>query len=836
VEYQGRVIYRRLYAMESDISTSVSMTTGLQAALDLAAKSIPVFPCKADKTPATPHGFKDATTDPEQIRAWWERNPAYLIGMPTGATSGIDVIDEDPRNGGNLDDLGDLSLDVVARTRSGGRHVFMKHRPGNRGGVLREGLDLKSTGGYVILWALSNEGEWLSGDLNSDLPPLPDHIRKRGYMLRDAGINTVEVRGGTEEGSRNDSIFRAVSSYRARNRSVEDALDLAKEAARNSTPPYPEDDAEGMVYRVYEAYPPGDYPEPTDAITDMAAQKFAHTDMGNADRFGHLHGEDYRYVPAWHKFVIWDGRRWVLDERGVMGKWAEDTVKAMYAEVGQLDDKGDRTKLAAHAKSSESVSKRRAMIDTLKNRRTAVPEDFDSDPWLFNCPNGTLDLKTGELREHRREDLITKLSPVAYEPDAFAPTFETRLREIMPSEALRRFVQRLLGYSLNGTTEEHALPIFYGTGANMKSTLLNLILDVTGDYGMQAGDDLLMVKHNAHPTEKADLFGKRFVVNQETQEGRRMNESAVKQMTGGDRIRARRMREDLWEFNPTHTLFLATNHKPVIQGTDHGIWRRLKLVPFDVTIPEENQDKGLPRKLRDEMPGVLAWLVRGHMDWFEHGLSEPQEVKDATGGYREEMDTLAAFLDECCARGESVGKGVLYNAYQEWCKNSGERPVRKNEFGTRMEEKGYEDGRDTTGSVRVWLGIELVPGPSLTVSDASDAPDADSGIAAKNLGSRVVNPKSVSEASDVSENLSNTSTVEAPTERERENVLMMCQLLMRRWPQEVGYYEDGQGRLLTQFRDDAEYWAYRLEDDGLGTYPEAVVASALQTLRARGEL
>jgi putative DNA primase/helicase len=133
-------------------------------------------------------------------------------------------------------------------------------------------------------------------------------------------------------------------------------------------------------------------------------------------------------------------------------------------------------------------------------------------------------------------------------------TFEARLREIMPSEAMRRFVQRLLGYSLNGTTEEHALPIFYGTGANMKSTLLNLILDVTGDYGMQAGDDLLMVKQNAHPTEKADLFGKRFVVNQETQEGRRMNESAVKQMTGGDRIRARRMREDLWE---TRTLYGA---------------------------------------------------------------------------------------------------------------------------------------------------------------------------------------------------------------------------------------------------------------------------------------
>jgi putative DNA primase/helicase len=405
--------------MDIEISTQ---NDNLDAALELTASGTPVFPVHSirngrctcgnpkcptpGKHPRTRNGFKDATTDPEIIRSWnWGHSK---IGMPTGEVTRVMILDVDPRHGGDrtLADL-EAKYGPILRTRcvetaGGSRHYYFQYDPAvkNKANVAT-GLDTRSDGGYAIIPPTT--GYKVIED--TDPAPYPEWLKclkSGGTVLRNSGINTAEVRGGTEEGSRNDSIFRAVSSYRARNRSLEDALDLAKEAARNSKPPYPEDEAGDMVYRVYERYPPGDYPEPTTTIKDMAARGFAPTDMGNADKFEYLHGDDYRYVPAWHKFVVWDGRRWVLVERGIMGKWAEDTVKAMYAEAGQLDDKTDRIKLAAHAKSSESVSKRRAMVDTLKNRRTAVPQDFDTNPWLFNCGNGTLDLKTGELREHRR--------------------------------------------------------------------------------------------------------------------------------------------------------------------------------------------------------------------------------------------------------------------------------------------------------------------------------------------------------------------------------------------------------------------------------------------------
>jgi putative DNA primase/helicase len=370
-------------------------------------------------------------------------------------------------------------------------------------------------------------------------------------------------------------------------------------------------------------------------------------------------------------------------------------------------------KLMGWALKSEDAKRINAMLD-LTRSEPGIPilsDHLDSDPWLFNCPNGTLDLRGGTLREHRREDLITKLCPTPYDPDAKCPVFEKFIDAIFDQdEELILFVHRLLGRCVSGDVSEHLLPIFWGGGENGKSTLVEALLYVMGkDYAMKANQDLLMQpKGERHATERAQLFGMRLVVASETSEGGQLNEALVKDLTGGERIRARRMRENFWEFNPTHKLLFITNHKPVIRGSDRGIWRRLRLVPFTVSFwnpedpanagkdlpPDKKQDKKLGDKLKAEAPGILAWLVRGCRGWLRDGLPLPDKVKVATEDYRAGEDRLQHFIEERCVVGDPanfrVRRGNLYRAYQRWCECAGEDPLKDTPFGEAMVARGFE--------------------------------------------------------------------------------------------------------------------------------------------------
>jgi putative DNA primase/helicase len=396
---------------------------------------------------------------------------------------------------------------------------------------------------------------------------------------------------------------------------------------------------------------------------------------------------------------------------GVVERMAKNTVRSIYVEASDAEDQGRRKELGQHAARSEARNKIEAMqrLAWSEPGIPVEPEDLDLDPWLLNCENGTLDLRTGEQHPHRRDDLITKLTPVAYDPDAKAPTWEAFLERVLPSEALRRFVQRVVGYALTGDVSEQILPFLYGPGANGKSTLVNVILEMTGDYGKQAAPDLLVVKQGTHPTELADLFGARFVPSIEVEDGRRMAESLVKQLTGGDKIKGRFMRQDFWEFHPTHKVFLVANHRPTVRGTDHAIWRRIKMVPFDVTIPKEEQDPRLPEKLGEELPGILAWAVRGCLQWQREGLGEPEEVRSATEGYRAEMDVLGAFIDERCVESPRAKAGAtpLYEEYTDWCTTMGEGAETQTRFGKRLAERGFEKVRDPKSRRWTWHGIGL---------------------------------------------------------------------------------------------------------------------------------
>lgn len=464
-----------------------------------------------------------------------------------------------------------------------------------------------------------------------------------------------------------------------------------------------------------------------------AAAEIALTDLGNGQRFARDHGDVARYCYPWSKWLIWDGKRWKADDVGRAMALAKETVATLFtwaqSQVELLKGDGSDGAKArlraiqntlAHAVKSQHVQRLRAMVDLSRSEPgiPIQPDELDKDIWLLNCMNGTLDLRAGKLRPHSQKDSITKLCPVAFDPSADAPIFLQTVNSIFDGKSLMiNYFRRYMGYALTGSIKEHALPIPFGSGSNGKTMLLKTILDVMGqDYAGTVPPELLIeTKGDQHPTIKATLHGKRLMIAFETGADARLNEARVKALTGGDPIKARRMGEDFWQFDPTHKLLLCTNHKPTISGQDHAIWRRLVLWPFTQRYwdgdkgesgpPDLKADNDLPTKLRAEFPGILAWLVQGCLAWQHDGLAVPPEVASATVEYRDNEDRLGSFItDRCKLHPEFRAKSTeLYGAFKAWSDANGEKVVTATKLTQLLGERGI--GRDT--GRRWYIGVSL---------------------------------------------------------------------------------------------------------------------------------
>lgn len=445
-------------------------------------------------------------------------------------------------------------------------------------------------------------------------------------------------------------------------------------------------------------------------------EKFRPTDLWVARRFVERFRGRVLYCDSIGGWLVYDGLRWKKSDCGELERLAKEMPQVI-AELAFPEPEAEvRSKMLKFAAAMESASKIDAMLKLAATEEGIAvrPEVFDADPWQFNTVGGTYCLRTGECHPHDPEDRITKLVPFAPDPDAPRPTFTAFLDRIMGGNAnLIGYLKRLFGYCLTGDISEHVFPIFHGVGANGKSTLLELMFTIAGDYAATINFTSLAVQRHADNTRNdlAALKGTRLVVVDEGAEGARINEELVKKLTGSKTIKCRFLFHEFFEYSRQFKIITITNHKPQVRGTDNAIWRRVQLVPFDVTIPEEEQDKNLGEKLLAEGPAILAWLIEGCLAWQREGFGVPDEVRTATKKYREEEDVIAQFLDDECVidKAKWAVAGDLYKRYTAWAgkmNETGERPLSQKVFGGRLAERGFEPDRGTGGK-RKWKGVGL---------------------------------------------------------------------------------------------------------------------------------
>ena len=751
------------------------MSEMLAHALDYAARGLPVFPCNPSaikpysKRPLTEHGFKDASTDPEQIKAWWTKWPAALIGGRMGRDAGLFGIDPDvPKEEGDPDGLASWHALVAEHggiphthsheSPSGGLHVLFRwddtHPVTNREGSLPAGINVRGEGGYLIFppskladgkayrladefdyWNFAEAPGWLLELIETKLEkPVDISTHVPAEAPRAAGSHDRYVAAAVEKecqavlqepkGGRNNRLNTAAfnlgtivgagaltSSY-----AVSRLLDAAKGAGLVAQ------DGQRAVMATIEsgmtsgAQRPRKMPEPRAPLAQRAQAKshasndVAPGNVGNdlltedeaAFRFAETYNDRLRYCHDHGAWFEWTGSIWKRNGTGLAFHWARELARKLAAE------EPDKTRITASKAAFAAAVERFARSDPA----FAVTSDYwDRDPFLLGTPNGTVDLRTGALRPSDPKDGITKTTAVAPSKTADCPHWLRFLDETTGADAeMVRFLQQWAGYSLTGDTREHALCFVFGGGGNGKSVYLNVTSGVIGDYATTAAmETFISSGGDKHPTDLAMLRGARLVTASETEEGRQWAESRIKQLTGGDKISARFMRQDYFTFLPSFKLTIIGNHKPVLRNIDDAARRRFNLVPF--TRTPAKPDRQLEEKLKAEWPGILRWMIAGCLDWQANGLARPSSVVEATKAYFEQQDTFAAWIEEECDadpgnnwKWETSAK--LFEAWSRYAKNAGEVAGTRKGFADQMQRRGFESSR-SHGGTRTYKGVML---------------------------------------------------------------------------------------------------------------------------------
>lgn len=716
----------------------------------------PVFPCLSKaKEPLTEGGLYDASTDPEQIRAWWKRWPNANIGCPCGPKAGFkndsgregfgsdhDAIDIEPSGIETARAKGDQQTygAVVVKTPSGGYHCFVSCRSDVKNAVRPvEGIDVRTAKGYTLLppsfvieeqkgyegWYSWQKTPWDAVGSLVALPEMPAWLIEAANKKGNGKSATLTSLNLTE-GSRNNELFR----YACRLRSecmehVEIEAALRSVNQYRCTPPLSDKDIATIAAQASK-YKPGQASkavetsakeEPSIAVDPETGEikSFPLTDAGNAERMAHMFGGELRYCAQWGKWLTWNGWKWEVSADGgaKVYQLALETVRAIQAEALQQTDPDRRKALGAWGFKCEARNKLDAMV-ALCAKVKGIPvstHEIDSHNHVLNLRNGVYNLTKQKLFPHEKKLLLTRGIDIEYDENAACPTWQKFLTVVLGENPnLLKYVWKAVGYSLDGSCAEQCFFFVHGnSGNNGKSTFIETILSLFGDYSKQTSTDTLMSKFGdpGISNDIARLKDARLVAAPETEDGKRLNEGLIKRLTGGDTITARFMHQEFFEFKPQFKVWMTGNHRPEIRGTDDAIWRRVKLIPFQVTVPKEDRDPYLKEKLLKELPGILKWALTGHAAWRKERLGDPEEIKSVVEEYRESQDPIGAFLLECTEPSltERVKSSALYTAYQAWCKRSGEYSISLKRFGTSMRERGQ--GSQDSGGNAWYVGINL---------------------------------------------------------------------------------------------------------------------------------
>jgi putative DNA primase/helicase len=456
------------------------------------------------------------------------------------------------------------------------------------------------------------------------------------------------------------------------------------------------------------------WPEPLGEAASHGIEGEHLTDLGNARRLVRLHGQDLRYCHPLKSWFVWDGRRWCRDETDEVTRRAKATVRTIYAEAAGAADEEDRKAIAKWAFRSEGKVYIQNMIAlaTSEPGIPVLPDSLDADPWVLNVLNGTIDLRTGLLRPHRRDDKITKLAPVEYDPDARSALFDRFLQRAIPGSKARRFDQKAAGCTLLGQAGADKIFIVYGPTRTGKGTFQDALAAALGDYAMTAGLGDFEQRDRARgpQPEIVRLRGARLVSVYETSRRLTLSASLLKSVGGSDPITVRDLYAKPITFLPQFTLMIATNHRPKIPDDDDALWERIVELPFRSTIPPNKRDPAVRAELRDPKASgaaVLAWAVKGCLAYQAEGLDPPKVVEHATQEYREEMDPLREFISDCCVLGKRrwVSSASLRKEYESWCKEAGEKSLVGRNFTDRL--RAHDCEPHPTSDARGWRGIGL---------------------------------------------------------------------------------------------------------------------------------
>jgi putative DNA primase/helicase len=694
------------------------------------------------KHPRTAHGVHNATGDKDQIKRWFKKRPDANFAVATGG--GIFVLDVDGKVGReSLEALQRLPRTVTVKTGKG-RHLYFRCddvRVSNSAGRLGKGLDVRGDGGYVVGAGsvhssgktyryvegcalgeieLAQAPQWLldlvsspkitgSVDNAAKVSPIPatkldrarnyadaarrrelDRLHKAPKHQRNGTLNMAAFKLGQflpygllDATTLTSELARVAAEIGLDDHEIAPTIQSGLNAGTQHPRRLPFLKSDNPVRKVEPPTTPG-----AELTADLA--RLGETDTDNAQRFARRFGSKVIYTPG-QGWLIYDGKRWRRDDLLQVTELAKKAARRIADESQHLDDnaaRAARTKFSAQSLGKGALDR---MLELAKSLVGVEDNRLDADPWILNVENGTIDLRTGHCEKHDARDLLTKLAPVRANRRAKCRLFKKFLERITGEEAgLRTFIQKAVGYSLTGITTEQVFFFVHGkSGNNGKSTLVNLIREMLGEYGCHTPTETLLTKQydNNIPADLARLAGARMVTAIEADANRQLAEAKVKAMTGGEPIVARFMRQNFFSFVPEYKLWLVANDRPRVRGTDEAFWRR-RVIPLGIKIPRSERDQKLAEKLRNEWPGILAWAVRGCRKWRAEGLVEPEAVRSATKGWHREMDHLKNFVAKqlIIAPGHKIPASQLFDRYKKWCSANGEEALTIQAFKAKFQE------------------------------------------------------------------------------------------------------------------------------------------------------